>query len=430
MKNFIKLCALIGLIGCADTLSMKSDDSVKDSGWLAGDSFEVEAVIRGTAVQMDKDAWLGLTMDPAMQAMLVDKQVKFVKTAAEAQGWRFNQLSDTVNIISVSQQGENVYVEYEAVIDMLTHLKGRLPDLEDLDGRYFDADVPLVPESYTQDDYSNCAFSEKYTVRSYNFHYFFRPDLETCDLPLTTVSVEVTRVFERPTVYPEYDLLMQEMDDGYIGFKAALLPNRGDNDPMSRFDAHADMLENRLELSGEVMDDGLFTRYFYRKGDLQIRIDLFNPTALPWGQNFDSHFRSRLNEYDFVHYNGHSNYGNKHLLDDPEAFSDGYQIIMLHSCQSYAYYTRQVFRAKATSEDPSGFANSDIIATGKSSYPSGSPRTLEVVLRSLLRGMDAIYEGRAERAPNWLEISEGMTDSTWGDILYGIAGVRTNEWQP
>ena len=129
MKNFIKLCALIGFIGCADTLSMKNDDSVKDSGWLAGDSFEVEAVIRGTAVQMDKDDWLGLTMDPALQAMLVDKQVKFVKTAAEAQGWRFNQLSDTVNIISVSQQGDNVYVEYEAVIDMLTHLKGRLPVL-------------------------------------------------------------------------------------------------------------------------------------------------------------------------------------------------------------------------------------------------------------------------------------------------------------
>ena len=81
MKNFIKLCALVGLIGCADTLSTTSDDSVKDSGWLAGDSFEVEAVIRGTAVQMDKDAWLGLAMDPALQAI----QVKFVKTAAEAE---------------------------------------------------------------------------------------------------------------------------------------------------------------------------------------------------------------------------------------------------------------------------------------------------------------------------------------------------------
>ena len=103
---------------------------------------------------------------------------------------------------------------------------------------------------------------------------------------------------------------------------------------------------------------------------------------------------------------------------------------MMHSCASYAYYTRQVFRAKATFDDPSGFENADILSTGKSSYPSGAPKTLEVVLTSLVDGMDAVIRGEPGDAPNWLEITEGMKNSTWGDILYGVAGVRTNTWRP
>ena len=121
------------------------------------------------------------------------------------------------------------------------------------------------------------------------------------------------------------------------------------------------MLEDDLGLVGESMESGLFNRYVYESGQARITIDLYNPTALPWGQNFDSHFSTRLKSYDFVHYNGHSNYGNKHLLDDPDSFAPSYQIIMLHSCQSYAYYKRQVFRAKASLEDPSGFDNADTV---------------------------------------------------------------------
>lgn len=429
--NFNLLIIVLCALGCADQLSVTAGESeVKDSGWLASDSYEIEAVIRGTVVQKDTGRWDGLMMDVALQTKLIDEQVKFVKVSAEAQGWRFNQLSDTVNVISMTENEGNVFIEYEAVVDMLGRLNNRLPRLEDIDTLLFDAPVPLVPDGFTQSHFDNCARSEKYTVRAYNFHYYFRPDLAECELALTTNVVEITKVFERPVVYPEYDRLMKPMDEGFVGFRAALLPNRGDSDPMSRFDAHAAMLENQLGLQAEVMESGLFNRYVLEQGSARIVIDLFNPTALPWGQNFESHFRTRLKGYEFVHYNGHSNYGNKHLLDDPDSFSQDYQIIMMHSCQSYAYYTRQVFRAKATLSDPSGFNNADILSTGKSSYPSGSPKTLEVVLTSLVDGMDAIVRGEPGEAPNWLDITDGMKDSTWGDILYGVAGVRTNTWRP
>ncbi len=123
-------------------------------------------------------------------------------------------------------------------------------------------------------------------------------------------------------------------------------------------------------------------------------------------------------------------YACKHLLDDPDAYSSDYQILVLHSCQSYAYYTRQVFRGKATAQDPQGFDNADVIATGKSSYPGGAPKTLNVLLEHLMRGMESVVTGRPEDAPDWITIAEKIKRSTWGDILYGIAGVRSNIWMP
>ena len=160
-------------------------------------------------------------------------------------------------------------------------------------------------------------------------------------------------------------------------------------------------------------------------------IDLFDPTQAGWSRSgFEAIFRNTLKDYSFVHYNGHSSYGSKHLLDDPDAFSDTYQIIVMHSCQSFAYYSRQVFRAKATASDPQGFAMADVVATGKSSYPSGAPRTLNVLLDSLMYSMEAINNGTPEKAVDWITISEGIKNSTWGDILYGVAGVRSNSWQP
>lgn len=101
----------------------------------------------------------------------------------------------------------------------------------------------------------------------------------------------------------------------------------------------------------------------------------------------------------------------------------------MHSCRSYPYYTRQVFRAKATEEDPTGFALADVVATGKSSYPGDSPWALKPLLQGLQQGIVAVHEERYSDAPTWLSIVSEMNKAAWG-ILYGAAGVRTNTWQP
>jgi len=404
----------------------------EDSGWLGADTFEVAAVVQGVVRQRTTGDWSDLAHDTELQHQLVDTQLKFMKNTAEENGWRFNQLADRVTVTGISTEFDTVIVEYEAVTDMLGNLRGsNVPSLDDINPRQFVAAVPAEPGAIDFGDIRDCSKTDdSHSAAAYNFHYYFQPSQPACSLEVTDAKLTITQVFGRPKTYPEYDRLMQPGDDGFVGFSAALVPNRGDNDPLSRFTAHKRMLEDELNLQGEEAPDGAFVRYQWVEGGVRMVIDLYNPTELPWMGNFASSFRKRLSTYTLVHYNGHSSYGTKNLLNDTESYSDGYQIIVMHSCQSYAYYTRQAFRAKATASDPSGHALADVIATGKSSYPSGSPPTLRVLLKGLMEGMVAIDQGRPDRAIDWITIAEKMKSATWGDILYGVAGVRTNSWNP
>ena len=70
-------------------------------------------------MQKDSGRWDGIVFDTALQTKLIDEQVKFAKVSAEAFGWRFNQLTDTINVISISENEGNVFIENEAQIDML-----------------------------------------------------------------------------------------------------------------------------------------------------------------------------------------------------------------------------------------------------------------------------------------------------------------------
>ena len=405
--------------------------SKDDSGWLGSDSYEVGALVTSSVTHEASGDWADLATSEELQAQLVDLQLKYAKVTAESHGWRLNQLADTVSVRNIETDGKLVTIEYEAVIDMLGRLNGQLPSLSDITPGLFSAKVPTAPVSFTTTEMNACAKSDgSHSIRDYNFHYYFAPEQEGCDIELSNLVIEITEVFERPITYPEYDQLLQQQGENQYGFMAALVPNRGDEDPLSRFKVHAQMLEQDLGLDGTDSLDGAYRRYEWSQGDVVMIIDLYDPTQVPWSTGFDGSFREKLGAYTLVHYNGHSSYGSKNLLDNPESFSDAYQILSIHSCQSYAYYTRQIFRAKATLEDPSGFALADVLATGKSSYPSGAPPTLETLLSSLMDGMVAIRDGRPESAPDWLTITKRISHSTWGDILYGIAGVRTNTWTP
>lgn len=238
-------------------------------------------------------------------------------------------------------------------------------------------------------------------------------------------SLELLEVYPVEETYPEYDQLLKPLEEGGVGFKAALLPNYGDDDPLGRFERHKAMLENQLGLEGVLSANEDFVRFTWSEGPVKMIIDLYDPT-MGW---FTNTFHQVLGEYQLVFYNGHSNYGTQPFLTNQDAFSADYQILMMHACRTYPYYTRQVFRAKSTEDDPAGFALADVVASGRSTSPYDSPRTLRPLLEELMEGITRVHGGEPHLAPSWLSIVGKMNSLTW-DKLYGVAGVRNNAWQP
>ena len=395
-----------------------------DSGWISDTSYEVDATVHSWVAHAPEGEWAALADDRELQTSLIDLQLKYAKNGTENVGFRANQLFDEVEIVGVESSGAQVMIEYRAVIDMIAPLEGGedAPSLEEIDPRRFEVQLPLDPVGAYRASEGGCATDS--AASDYNYAYYWKPELESCGIEKVPATIEIVEVLSRPTVYPEYDQLLRDQGDGTVGFRAALVPAYGDHDPRSRLDAHREMLEQDLDLVAEPAAEGV-SRYRWRHGDVQIVIDLFDPTV----HEFTSSFRAALSEYQLVFYNGHSAYGTQQLLTDENAFDPEYQILMLHSCQSYAYFVQQALRAKATAEDPEGEATVDFVATGRSSYPTDSAITLRALLRGLMDGLVAVQEGRAQEAPDWLSVVGVMNRQVSG-ILYGVAGVRGNRWQP
>ena len=243
--------------------------------------------------------------------------------------------------------------------------------------------------------------------------------------------MELTAVFQTPTVYPEYDQLVGGFDDGTVGFRVALVPARGDNSQLGRFDYLKNMIEDQLGLDGEdVYVDGSdsdedYRQYVWLEGGVRMEIDLYYPRG-----NFTSRFHQALSEYSVIFYNGHSRYGTTSLLNNEDAYDpDRYQIVVMHSCRSYEYYARQVFRSKATDEDPRGWTTADMIASGESTYAHNARRILKPLLEGLMEGAVAEHEGHDGDAPSWQSITDEMNRAAPG-FLYGAAGARENTWRP
>lgn len=418
------------IAGCtsADGGNAASAESA-DTGWLGDTSYELGATIASKVSAKAEGDFADLAENEATQIALVDAQWKFAKTKLKKNGYDLNQLADTVKVTDKKVEAGIVTLTYEAKVDLLRELASgeTAPTLAQVEPKTVTVKLPAKPIGAFAEARGQCIDAHDGSPDGdRNFFYYFDADAPGCAIDLVPVDVNVTEVYERKIVFPEYDqLVTEDLGDGKNGFRAAIVPAEGDYDPMSRFEAHRRMLETELRIAPETIEGGKAVRFKLQKANVAIAVDLYDPTKT----SLTPQFRTALSRYQLVFYNGHSIYGTRDLLTDESSFSDRYQIVMMHSCRSYPYYVRQVFRAKATSEDPTGWANADVVATGESSYPTDSPRTLKPLLESLLDGMALEQSGGGAGAPSWNAIVKKMNDKTRG-IMYGVAGVRTNKWKP
>ncbi len=434
MRRLSILSLVLGLTACtAETPSYSVSGGANgktDTGWVGSTTFEIGGRISSSLTVSASGRFADVATDEALQNELVDAQVKFGKNQMHAAGYELNQLYDRVTIDSVTPDTEagTVTIAYSATIDVIKD--GERKPLDQLGTLAFDLRLPRDPVGSWSEHGQSCVNDSE--AVDYSFYYYFDPDHQGCRIPLETARLELTEVYERAQVYPEYDELLNYLGDdaegnALYGFQAAVVPNVGDDDPLGRFNDHKSMLEQDLGLTGERGgEDGLYIRYTWARGNVRMIIDLIDPTK---GESHSANFRAALSQYQLIHYNGHSQYGTKDLLTNSEAYTSQYQIVSMHSCRSYPYYVRQVFRAKATDADPTGFGAADVVAAGESTYPYGSPRTLKVLLRRLMDGIEAVQGGNRAGAPDWVSITAGMNEAVPG-FMYGASGVSTNTFTP
>ena len=428
MNNLIRIAPLFAAALVTFSAGCSSDNSgsqkLDDTEWIGANSIEVNARIRSTITHRASGAYANLATDEELQTALVNTHVTYATGGLDHRNYYLNQLPDKITSMEVTTADGLVTIRYEASIDMVRPGSPNITSVDDLPVKTVSLKLPLSPVDVYARGGKNCASHYgSYTLSEQKYFYYFDPEQPACDIELTEGVVEVVEVYPNPKVYPEYDRLLNDLGDGQKGFRAAILPNNGDNDPMSRYDAHRRELNDELGVE-PVKKDG-FERYSWTKNGATIVVDLFDPTK-GW---FTTDFHKALGSYQLIFYNGHSNYGNQPFLNKPEVYSDAYQIIGMHSCKSYSYYAHQIATGKATAEDPTGWRNADMVATGRSSYPGDSPFVLAALLQGLMKGLGAVVNDEPTKAPSWQDIGDDMRKVA-PSILYGVAGARHNAWTP
>jgi len=421
---WLAAAALACFAGCSS--DEIGSEQLDDTEWIGANSFEVNARIKSTLVHQASGAYADLATDAELQSELVTSHISYAKNALEGAKYYLNVMPDEILSLEVGVDGELVTITYEASIDMVhPAVRGKIiTEVDELPITHVDVTLPQDPVDVNGRAGNRCASDYgSYTLTEYKYFYYFDPTAEGCDLPMSSGTIDMVSVYPNPEVYPEYDRLLNDLGDSRTGFRAAILPNLGDSDPMGRHDAHRRELDDTTGVE-PTSETGLL-RYTWTADGATMIVDLLDQTY-GW---FTGDFHAALGAYQLVFYNGHSNYGHQPFLDKPEVYSDDYQIIGMHSCKSYSYYANQVATGKATAEDPTGWVNADMVATGRSSYPGDSPYVMAVLLEGLMNGLGAVVAGEPERAPSWQAIGERMRDVA-PSILYGVAGARNNQWQP
>lgn len=437
--SYPQVIAVLLLTSCAPSVlppdAPQGPRGKSDTGWYARNSFEVECLLTGEVQHRATGAFKELATSRALQEQLIDAQVKFGKTQMKEHHFHLNQLVHEIRTLSATTDGDLVTLRYEISVDMI-HEKATsepVPSLESLTPRSYELLLPLDPIEAYYTGGSKCFADDcDYPMEDRNYFYCFAPRKEGCDaaLGLAKTELKLTRVLAPArTPYPEYDQLLGDLGGDKVGFKVALLPTVGDDEDHYTFDPIKRDLD-ALGVTPELSKDGSYYRYVWTRNGATIVIDLYDPAKLGNSTAFIDAFHHALGEYQMIFYGGHSQYGTRPLLSEKSWYNDRYQIVMMESCRSYAYYVRQVFRAKATAADPSGFARADVIATGVPSTFGNVMKLVVPILGKLMDGIDAVTAGTPEQAPSWLDILERVDGLDWDDAWHGVAGARANAWQP
>jgi hypothetical protein len=414
-----------------------------------------EAELREIATQLRENGRDWSHRDITVQ---VTEQVKYARNALKDQKLDLNLEGGSPTFTQIDVQEGALVLHYELTVESLVKFKeleeGTSP--ADLVGRIVQPILPLEPKGLfervgarcTRDDETGGPVSTE-DLGAHNLFYYFDTTQDGCPLTeadLVTGRNEIKSSLDAPTVYPEYDQLvadgridmavifgqithgeLKDNDWGFISFDSFTRGFRREGFRVA--ERYPDNHGHRLERT--------------YPGGLVVSIKMYTPVQfadeVPREQANEV-FRTAIRGSEAVYYNGHAFYGSLKVLDDPAAYPENvYQIVFMDACWSYAYYTKQIFRNRATEADPDGYRLVDVVNNTEPGI-TGSERTAQILYLNIFKGAAAVHVGGDASLYSWNNLIKYMNDhaeerasyrTKYPDPeIYGASGVRDNTWKP
>jgi hypothetical protein len=389
----------------------------------------------------------------------VSTHAKFARNALRAAKYTLNLESGEPAFSTVTVESGGLLLEYTLKVESLVKYK----DLTAMNltpsalvGQQIDMKLPLVVDGLrdrvgvkcSSDFDDNGAAVPDAELRVDNMFYYWHPERMGCPLAaadLAPASYKVTSSNVQSSVYPEYDQLVADGKITMVQIFGQI--EHGDlSDSDWGWHSYND-IKRLLEGQGFRVTmtypnkKGVRVEKTMPKG-LKVEIDLLTPVS--FADHVDRElsnaaFRDAIRSHELVYYAGHAFYGSLTVLDEPTAYPmSTYQVIFMDACWSYAYYTKQVFRNKATADDPTGWKFTDVVNNTEPGI-TGSERTAHQLWMNVLAGADAKHGGLSAKRYSWNNLIQYMNehaqrraDARGEDNaeIYGVSGVRTNAFRP
>lgn len=391
----------------------------------------------------------------------VTEQIKYSRNALKAAKLDLNLEGGTPAFTKIDIIDSGLELSYAVKVESLIKFKeleaaGKRP--QDFVGQTIEAKLPLVPGGLFERVGAACATDPDThqpvpaaDVGAHNMFFYFDPAREGCPLSadfVTTGKMVIESSLDAPIAYPEYDRLVA---DGKIEMGVIFGQiEHGDLSPSDWGFRSFNTLTRSFQRLGFAISEtypgnkGHALKKVY-PGGLTVTVKMLTPVSfadhVPREQS-NLEFQKVIRESEIVYYNGHAFYGSLTVLDDKANYpADKYQIMFMDACWSYAYYTKQIFRNRATDADPKGYAMVDVVNNTEPGI-TGSEETAAILYDNIFKGAAAVKAGTSAAAYSWNNMIKYMNDHAEARAraragtdhenpeIYGASGVRDNKWKP
>jgi len=431
-------------------------DGKSDTGYFSTLATELEGELVGELVlEADAEAREALTSEWRRE-QLVTSQLKFAKSQLNAEQLHLNLGAGEMSNVNAREESGKVIISYTMRVETIVSFEelraAGIDDPAHLQDRTFNFRVPSDPRNMFSRAGEACAEGfDAGSLADYNYFYYFKPDKDGCEaaVGIGAGTFTVRSLLPTGNTYPEYDVLV---DDGRVEV-VAFYGAAGHEDEVSYWDwgmrewrEFTQTLRARgfAEMGVADPDTGKGKRFVRNRAGLEEIVDVISPEDLhALNNDTDGLFGRMVRSHEIVLYLGHSFYGSLSVLDDPATYApDTYQIFFIGSCWSYEYYTKQIFRNKANSADPTGWALADVVNDTETGWFHNNAEFSRIILTNVFAGAEnggREGEGEGARRYHWQRIIEAMNQhavdtqrstNTETHEIMGVSGVRTNRFDP